>query len=177
MSVEVPEPEFSHKVPLSEIGGKAVVYHLDADRDQLLALAKRFELSSLESLKATATLSAEDNGIFARGQISAALSQACVVSGAPVPANIAESFAIRFVTEQAYDPDVEIELATEDCDILFHDGRAIDLGEVVAQTLALSIDPFPRSTAAEDVLKEAGVKGEQDVGPFAALAALRKSGD
>ncbi|HEV2747118.1 MAG TPA: DUF177 domain-containing protein, partial [Allosphingosinicella sp.] len=40
-------------------------------------------------------------------------------------------------------------------------------------TLALSLDPFPRSPAAAEALKAAGVKSEEEAGPFGALAALR----
>jgi hypothetical protein len=62
---------------------------------------------------------------------------------------------------------------------MFHNGRAIDLGEAVAQTLGLSINPYPRSSEADIALKAAGVKdeGEHEAGPFAALAALRKQAD
>jgi hypothetical protein len=58
-------------------------------------------------------------------------------------------------------------------DIVFHDGAAIDIGEAIAQTLALALDPYPRAPDAEAALKEAGVKSEAEAGPFAALAALK----
>ena len=48
-----------------------------------------------------------------------------------------------------------------------------DLGEAVAQSFALLLDPFPRSPNADAVLKAAGVKEEGEVGPFGALAALK----
>jgi uncharacterized metal-binding protein YceD (DUF177 family) len=73
--------------------------------------------------------------------------------------------------------DEEIELGPEDCDVVFFDGAAIDLGTAIADTLALSIDPYPRSAAADAALKEAGVLTEEQAGPFAALAALKKDGD
>jgi hypothetical protein len=61
---------------------------------------------------------------------------------------------------------------------MFYEGGAIDLGEAAAQTLALSIDPYPRSPAAEAALREAGVKSEEDAraeaSPFAALKALKE---
>ena len=80
----------------------------------------------------------------------------------------------RFSPEPIFEPDSDIELEVEETDTMFHDGRVIDLGEAVAQTLALAIDPFPRSPDAEEVLQEAGLKDETPTGPFAALAALRK---
>ena len=51
------------------------------------------------------------------------------------------------------------------------------LGEAVAQTLLLGLDPYPRSPAAEAALRDAGVKSEEEAraesSPFAALAALK----
>jgi uncharacterized metal-binding protein YceD (DUF177 family) len=62
-------------------------------------------------------------------------------------------------------------------DVVFYAGTAIDLGEAVAETMSLSLDPWPRVADAEAVLRDAGVKGEEEAlaqtGPFAALAALK----
>ena len=44
-----------------------------------------------------------------------------------------------------------------------------------ADTLALTLDPYPRSPGAEATLKEAGVLTEAEAGPFAALAKLKRS--
>jgi uncharacterized metal-binding protein YceD (DUF177 family) len=167
-------PEFSHIVPLSEIGGKSVHHRLVADEGQRAALARRFDLVSLDRFAVDAALAHEDGAIVAKGSLQAELVQACIASGVAVPAKLSENFHIRFVPEADFAPDTEIELGEEDCDTMFHDGRAIDLGEVAAQTLGLAIDPYPRSPEAETALKKAGVKGEQEVGPFAALAALRE---
>jgi uncharacterized metal-binding protein YceD (DUF177 family) len=170
-------PEFSHPVPLSEIGGKAVHYKLAADETQRAGLVKRFALLSLDALTAEVALSREGDAILASGSLSAQLTQACVASGAPVPESVAESFTIRFIAETDHEPDAEIELGEDDCDTMVHDGRIVDLGEAVAQTLALAINPYPRSPDADAALKKAGVKGEHEAGPFAALAALRKDTD
>jgi len=70
-------------------------------------------------------------------------------------------------------PDEEVELSERELDLIFYDGTAIDLGEAVAETLALSLDPYPRAPNAEEALKAAGVKSEEEAGPFAALAGLR----
>lgn len=170
-------PEFSHVVPLSEIGMKAVHHRLLASESERMALAKRFGLTSLDLLSAEVALSSDDIGIIAKGSLAADVVQVCVVSGAPVPAHIAESFAIRFSPEPIFEPDSDIELEVEETDSVFHDGRVIDLGEAVAQTLALAINPFPRSPDAEEVLQEVGLKDDTPGGPFAALAALRKGAE
>ena len=58
---------------------------------------------------------------------------------------------------------------------VFYTGGAIDLGEAAAETLALVLDPFPRSPGAQAALREAGVLNEEEAGPFAALAKLKQS--
>ena len=104
----------------------------------------------------------------------ASLTQSCVITGDPVASAVDEAFAIDFLPEPAVDrADQEIELGSDDCDTVFHDGAAIDLGTAVVDTLALALDPYPRSAGAKAALKEAGVLSEEEAGPFAALAALK----
>ena len=67
-----------------------------------------------------------------------------------------------------------MELGERDLDVVFHDGSAIDLGSALADTLALSLNPYPRSAGADAALKEAGVLTEEQASPFAVLAKLRK---
>ena len=54
--------------------------------------------------------------------------------------------------------------------MVFYDGAVIDLGGAIADTLALSLDPYPRSAGADAALKEAGVLTEEQASPFAVLA-------
>jgi uncharacterized metal-binding protein YceD (DUF177 family) len=177
MTSPLPPPEFSHTVPLSEIGSRTVHFALAANPEQRAALARRFGLLSLDALAGEIDLGIDDTGILATGTITASLSQACIISGEAVPAQIAEPFNVRFVEEAGFEPDSEIEIDADECDVIFHDGRVVDLGELVAQTLGLAIDPYPRSPNANAALKAAGVKDEAEAGPFAALAALRNKAD
>ena len=100
------------------------------------------------------------------------------MTGEPVPAHIDEPFDIIFAPEpEQARPDEEVELGAGDCDVVFHDGSSIDLGAAIADTLALALDPYPRSAGAEAALKDAGIVDEQQAGPFAALAALKGNSD
>ncbi len=169
-------PEFSRAIPLSEIGAATKPRHIAADEKERAALARRFGLISLDLLEADVSLQSDGAGYLAEGTLRGTAQQACVASGEPVPASIEDSFRIRFVAETGYDAEaeVEVELDADDCDTLFHDGRAIDLGEAVAESFALALDPFPRSPNADAALKAAGVKDESEAGPFGALAALKE---
>ena len=108
------------------------------------------------------------------GRLKAALAQNCVATGEPVPGHIDEPFDLSFMPEPTSRGGVdEIELGEDDLDTVFHDGSAIDLGGAIADTLALALDPYPRSAGADAALKEVGVMSEEEASPFAALAALK----
>jgi uncharacterized metal-binding protein YceD (DUF177 family) len=146
-----------------------------ADEAERQAIARRFRLDGIGRLEAHVTFGCEGPVIRAEGRLVASLDQSCVVTGEPVAAHVDEPFALIFMPEPpAAGPDEEIELGSSDCDVVFYDGSAIDLGDAVADTLALCLDPYPRSAAADAALKEAGVMSEAEAGPFAALAKLRK---
>jgi uncharacterized metal-binding protein YceD (DUF177 family) len=167
-------PEFSRPQRLDQIGAGESQVDVTADLEERTALAKRFGLRAIDSLAAHYTLQRDAIGVIARGKLTASVVQSCTVTADPVPANIDEDFAIRFVPETADgDTPDEVELSESECDTVFFAGSAIDLGEATAETLALALDPYPRSPNAAETLKQAGVIGEDEVGPFSGLAALR----
>jgi uncharacterized metal-binding protein YceD (DUF177 family) len=145
---------------------------LVANDGECAAVAKRLGLDSIERLEAHATLERRGQIIRAQGRLLASLTQRCVVTGEAVPAHADEPFSLIFVPEPEAGADEEIELGEGDCDTVFHDGSVIDLGSAIADTLALSLDPYPRSAEADAALREAGVMREAEASPFAALAAL-----
>ena len=164
---------FAYPVKLDQIG-QGMRLDLNPDADECTDIARRLGLVSLDRLEAHAILSRDGERVHVEGRVLASLQQSCVVTGEPVAASVDEPFALDIVPEpKETRPDEEIELRTDDCDIMFHDGAAIDLGAAVVDSLALSLDPYPRSAGAEATLKEAGVISEEEAGPFAALGALR----
>lgn len=165
-------PEFSRPVPLDTISESPRAISVEAGPDERAALAERFGLKSVERLEGDARLFRRAAGIYAEGRVRAEVVQACVVTDAPLPARLDEAFTLRFAPEQEPTAD-EIELSADECDTVFYSGGAVDLGEALAQTMALALDPFPRSPDADATLKGAGVLGEAEAGPFAALAGLR----
>jgi uncharacterized metal-binding protein YceD (DUF177 family) len=165
-------PEFARPHRLDQIGAGESRVEVEANAEERLALAKRFGLPAIDKLAAHFVLRRDATGIFAKGHLSAAVTQACVVTDEPVPATVEDDFALRFVPEGSEEGD-EIELSGDACDTVFYQGGSIDLGEAAAETLALALDPFPRSPDAVQVLKKAGVLSEEEAGPFSALAALK----
>ena len=168
---------FAHHLRLERIhDGERI--DLIADEAERQAIAERFGLQSLERLEAHATLTRKGEAVRAEGRILAALDQSCVITGEAVPAHVDEAFEIAFLPEpQVARSDEEIELDPSECDVVFHDGSTIDLGSASADTLALGLPAYPRSSGAEAALKEAGILTEAEASPFAALSRLMKGND
>lgn len=164
---------FAHQLRLDQIrDGERL--DLVADETERSAVAKRLGLPSVDRLEAHVTLAKTGAMVRASGRLGASLDQSCVVTNEPVPAHVDEPFEMVFMPEpDASGPDEEIELGESDCDVVFYDGAAIDLGTAIADTLALSLDPYPRSAGADAALKEVGVLTEEQASPFAALAKLK----
>jgi len=168
---------FAHRLKLDQVrDGERV--ELVADEAERKSVAERLGLSDLDCLQAHATLTRKKDLIEADGRIVASLTQSCVVTGVPIPSHVDEHFSLIFMPEpQTSRSDEEVALGPADCDVIFYDGGIIDLGSAIADTLALSLNPYPRSAGADAALKEAGILSEAEAGPFAALAQLKKGSD
>jgi uncharacterized metal-binding protein YceD (DUF177 family) len=170
--------EFSRLYRLETLSADPRRVEIEAAPDELEALARRFGLVAVSSLAAEAELRRTGEAATAVGTLRARVVQSCVASDEPVEAEVTEDFRVDFRPLPAdVGPDEEIELGEGELDVIFYDNGAIDLGEAVAQTLLLGLDPYPRSPAAEAALREAGVKSEEEAraeaSPFAALQALK----
>ena len=167
--------DFAHRLPLNQIrDGERI--ELSADEEERARIADRLGLRALNRVDAHATLERKGEVVRARGRLKASLCQSCVVTDEPVEASVDDPFDIVFLPEPVSgESQDEVGLAGADCDVVFHDGSAIDLGSAIADSLALGLDPYPRSPGAEAALKEAGVLSEAEAGPFAALAKHKRS--
>ncbi|HYI41218.1 MAG TPA: DUF177 domain-containing protein [Allosphingosinicella sp.] len=170
--------EFSRLYRLEALSAEPLRAEIEAGPEEREALARRFGLVAVELLTAEAALCRSDDSAAAVGVLRARVIQSCVASGDPVEADVTEEFRIDFRPLPAdARPEDEVELGEGELDVVFYEAGAIDLGEAVAQTLLLGLDPYPRSPAAEAALRTAGVKNEEEAriesSPFAALAALK----
>jgi len=166
-------PEFSRIVDRRHI--TIHPQHLVANEQERAALVRRFGLVSLDRLEATVALTAEGDVVEARGRVSADLVQSCAVSGDDLPVTLDEELVLRFVPDVPIEHE-ELELEEDQLDEIPYSGNTFDLGEAVAQTVALGIDPFATGPDADRVRREKGLLDEASAGPFAALAALKKDG-
>lgn len=169
--------EFSRLYRLDALSGEPRSVHIEAGPEERGALAVRFGIVAIDSLAADAELSRRGDSVVATGTLRATVTQSCIATAEPVEQSVDEPFQVEFRPLPESRPDEEIELGEGELDVIFHDGAQIDLGEAVAQTLLLALDPYPRSPGAETALREAGVKSEEEAraeaSPFAVLKGLK----
>lgn len=101
--------------------------------------------------------------------------QACIISLAPVRAEISESLRRRYVAGLTEPEGDEIEMPEDDS--LEPMPEVIDLPEVAAEALALALPLYPRAPGAEFVQTLAADEGvtpltDADLKPFAGLQGL-----
>ena len=170
-------PEFSRTERIDQIGAAERTVAITADEGERAALARRFELVSIERLEASFAVRAEAGGVLATGRVAGDVTQACSATGEPLTARVDEAVQLRFV-EQLGGSEEELELSPDALDVLPIENGAIDLGEAAAETLLLALDPFPRAPGAQAKLAQAGVIGEEEAqaqaSPFGALADLKR---
>ncbi len=168
-------PEFSRLLALDGLRDGTCDRVLEANAEECAGLARRFDLLAVESLNATVKVTRSPAGeVTVQGRVQARVCQSCVVTLAPVAAAVDEDFDLRFALETA---GADVVIGADDPEPL-PDGP-VDLGEIVAQQLALGLNPYPRAPGVvldADRPPDAADDGRGD-GPFAALAALRAAAE
>jgi uncharacterized metal-binding protein YceD (DUF177 family) len=172
VSGPLPPSELTRMVKTRPLPAGPVV--IEASAEERAGLAARFGLGAVEALRAEIALEQRPRAIRATGRLTAAVMQPCAISGEPFAVTIDEPVDLRFVEQrqQLAPEDEEIELEADDCDEIEFDGEMFDLGEAVAQTLGLAIDPYAEGPEADAARAAAGIvqEGEQR-GPLADLLA------
>lgn len=177
-------PEFPRPYRL---GNEPKTLELVATPAECAALARRFAIPGIGSFKAALTLTVENGGtVRARGRIRAAVTQECIVTLDPVDQRVDAAVDLRILPDGVPptddDPDSPDEIESA--------GGFIDLGEAMAEQLALALDPYPRhpeatlpaELAASGLDAEAPaaqraaepLPGDSRPNPFAALARLKR---
>lgn len=167
---------FSRPMTLADLRRQASGLTITTTDDERLAIARRFDLVALDRLQATLMFAFDGDVINVTGRIEGNVVQRCVATDEPLPAHVSTPVDVRYVPNEkleAAEAEAEVELGEQDLDIIGYVGGKVDVGEMIADTLYLALDPFPRRADADAWLKARGVKGEEEAGAFGALAALR----
>lgn len=172
-------PELSRTIKVRPLPADPVV--VEANESERTALAARFGIPSVDALRAEVSLEEDGKAVLARGSLTANIVQNCAISGDEFDVDIDEPVLLRFVEEGAIDPAlseddvIEIELSPEDCDEIEYSGDSFNLGEAVAQTLGLAIDPYAEGPAADRIRKEKGIESDEEQAPSGPLAEALKA--
>ena len=175
--------EFSRPVVIEPWPDGGVDVALAADPAERRALARRFDLLELSLLRATGRLERHVPGgeIWFEGWLEAALVQECVLSLEPVPATLRQPIERRWRRVDGPPATAGPEIwRSDDDEVELVTGRTIDLGEMVAEELALALDPYPRAADALALVSERlgpniSLGGfEPPETPLAALAQLQQ---
>ena len=148
---------------------------LVASEEECRALARRFQIEKILTLEAEVDLEASEQGVSAQGQVIANVEQICAVTGEPFVHRIDEELDLLFVPARTYaasdeDDPLEVELDFEDADEIEYDGDGFDLGEAVAQTMALAIDPYAEGPDATTYRAKIGLSDDRaPQGPLAEM--------
>ena len=193
-----PVPEFSRPIARERLGGQVIVEEISATPLERTALARRFGLLGFDLLRATAKIEPADGAHGAAGErgagllrlgghLSAEVSQACVVTLEPVASRVEVDFNLLYSLEPGPAPapegvaaaEVVVDPEAEDPPEPLGPG-GLDLGEAVAQHLALALNPYPRAPGAAlaEVPEAPGASlAAAEAGPrtdFAVLEALKR---
>ncbi|MGD1878247.1 MAG: DUF177 domain-containing protein [Kiloniellaceae bacterium] len=168
--------EFSRIVAPERLGGRKLSESIEASPAERTAVARRLDILAVDRLTADLTVRVLGTRLYrVEGRWQADVQQACVVTLAPVAGSLSGTLE---ATYEAVDgpgvADDEVEVDPEGADpaeVLPAEG--IDLGELVVQELAVALDPYPRAPGAAVPAEYQPPEVEDDVGPFAALKALK----
>ena len=138
-----------------------------ASDEELQDLSQRFGLLNLKSLTAEFSISKSSQNCWeVFGNLRGDVEQACRVTGVSVGETVdfmIEERYVRFASNLD-----EVDLHLDDAEPL--ENGLINIGEMLAQSLAVAVTPWPRAT----VVPEAFVSDEESLDhPFAGLVGLK----
>ncbi|WP_439814397.1 YceD family protein [Zavarzinia sp. CC-PAN008] len=164
-----PQPEFPHIVRVESLKGAPRRLDLSADDAQRAALARRYGVLAVDSLVASLEVRPfRALGMSVRGTVTARLQQTCGITLEPMATEVVEAIDARFLPDSMIEPEAEEMLdpdAPDPPEPMAEGG--VDVGELVAQHVALGIDPFPRRSDA--VLNFTPDPEEKPPNPFSVL--------
>jgi hypothetical protein len=174
-------PPFSRPIRVEAIPREGLETRVEADEAERAALAAFNGLPAVGKLVAAFSLKhGGGRAVLVHGEVSAEITQVCVVTLEPFEATISELIDLRFVRPAdeptrrgaAADEAQILTIGEEDEPDPIIDGK-IDLGAIASEFLTLSLDPYPRKP---DVAFEAPRQGDEAkaASPFSALAASKK---
>lgn len=170
------QSEFSRIVTLDRLGDRKIAERIEATAAEREQVKARLGLLGLDQLVADCEVRRGLGDLVQVGAAwSAEVTQTCVVTLEPLRQSLKGDLQASFQSSRGAavaEDEVMVDALEEDPpEVLPSDG--IDLGELVVQELAVSLDPYPRRSGAA-IPGEFGPSDDPgETGPFAALKALK----
>jgi uncharacterized metal-binding protein YceD (DUF177 family) len=159
-------PEFSRPLELARVPAKGCHEHIAANTKECTALAKRMDVPAIHTCAAKLHVTPwRGGGLKVTGQLTADLDQTSVISLEAFRSSVTFDVERYFLSGKVAEDD--------DADPI--EGGAIDLGEIVAETMGLELDPYPRRADEAFTGFETDTALEEKVSPFAALVKKDRS--
>jgi uncharacterized metal-binding protein YceD (DUF177 family) len=169
------EPAWSHPLAVADLPPEGAALKLVPGEKERAALARYVDVLAVPALVADVKVTPDgQGGVVVEGELVATVRQICVVSLEPFDNTVNEHVALRFLPSSLADSAVEDEGDERGPADVIIDG-AVDLGMLVAEFLALGVDPYPRRPGAVFAPPVAATDDEAS-SPFAALAKLKQKG-
>ena len=165
------ELSWSFPVVVGDLPRGGAEFDVAPDEAAREELAKFVAVLAVPSLRAHFQVRPSGRGAALDGSIEGAVRQACVVTLEPFDAPISETVSLRFSPHAAsrQEAEISVDAADDTPDVLVND--TIDLAAVIAEFLALAIDPYPRKPGA--VFSPPEDAAAKEPSPFAVLEKLK----
>lgn len=164
-------------VDVKAVANASASFSFEATEQELEALKHYVDVEDLTSFKAKVRIAPIADAKFrATGTLWADVVQSSIVNLSEVRASIEESFSVEYwpaplIEETREETSAPFE---EDLPEPINDGR-IEIGLLVSEILAVSVDPYPRNEG--DVFEWKQEAEEPDANPFAQLSRLGQRKD
>jgi uncharacterized metal-binding protein YceD (DUF177 family) len=158
--------EFSRPLQVDRVPALGCHERLAADEKECASLAKRFDLPRIHSLGGLLKVVPwRGGGLKITGTLNARVDQVSVISLETFTSDLEFAIERYFLSPRAGQPTAE-----EDVDVI--ENGIVDLGEILAESMALELDPYPRreGEAFNDIEEH---PESAKVSPFTGLSKLK----
>ncbi|HXE01955.1 MAG TPA: YceD family protein [Hyphomicrobium sp.] len=164
--------DWTHNVV--DIPAAGLTREREATESERQAIIGALGLLALERLLARYRIEALAGGGYRlSGKISADVDQACVVTLEPVNARIEEPFSVEFWPDLEPDDSEEDVRALAAPEVEKFERDIIPAGRIIFETLASSLDPYPRRDGVEFNWQDPHADEPEKASPFAVLSKFK----
>lgn len=168
--------EFSRPLRLDRLASGEVDVSHTASQRECQDLAARFGIPEVSALSGTLTVRRAAGGMMIRvdGRVDAEVTQTCVVTLERVANTVSQTFVQRYTLENDTEESEVFAGPDEEETPEPLTAGYLDLGEILAEELALALDPHPRAPGARFDGYSTDRDPEAPQSPFAVLAYLHR---